>query len=157
MSAERVFCLAPQLVLSVTVAGRVVKCDQAGDPVVATPAVSPSEVERNADYIDMPIPQAPWGELKAENSRRCARPDHLGDMTIGVIGFKSLCMGRKPLLRGHAVIGASPFKCPPAPSECALMLNDYLESRGVRGECEISFVLPLSTPVPPSGSAHRPG
>jgi hypothetical protein len=26
------------------------------------------------------------------------------------------------------------------------MLHDYLESRGVRGECEISFVLPLSTP-----------
>lgn len=54
--------------------------------------------------------------------------------------------------RGHALIGVcgAPYKCPPAPSECALMLHDYLESRGVRGACEISFVLPLSSPVPPS-------
>ena len=29
-------------------------------------AVSPSEVERNADYIDLPIPQSLWDELKAE-------------------------------------------------------------------------------------------
>jgi hypothetical protein len=29
-------------------------------------AVSPSEVERNADYIDLPIPQSLWEELKVE-------------------------------------------------------------------------------------------
>ena len=29
-------------------------------------AVSPSEVERNADYIDLAIPQSLWDELKAE-------------------------------------------------------------------------------------------
>ena len=36
--------------------------------------------------------------------------------------------------RGHALMGVcgAPFKCPPAPSECALMLHDYLESRAVR-------------------------
>jgi len=54
--------------------------------------------------------------------------------------------------RGHAVIGVcgAPFKCPPAPSECALLLHDELVARGVREACEISFVMPLSTPVPPS-------
>jgi sulfide:quinone oxidoreductase len=37
--------------------------------------------------------------------------------------------------RGHALIGVcgAPYKCPPAPSECALMLHDYLERRGIRG------------------------
>ena len=35
------------------------------------------------------------------------------------------------------------------------MLHDYLESRGVRGECEISFVLPLSTPEPPSSETSK--
>ena len=35
------------------------------------------------------------------------------------------------------------------------MLHDYLESRAVRGECEISFVLPLSTPVPPSPETSK--
>jgi sulfide:quinone oxidoreductase len=54
--------------------------------------------------------------------------------------------------RGHAVIGVAgaPFKCPPAPSECALLLHDELTRRGVRDACQISFVIPLSTPVPPS-------
>ena len=53
---------------------------------------------------------------------------------------------------GHAVIGVcgAPFKCPPAPSECALMLSDDLTRRGVREQCEITFVMPLGTPVPPS-------
>jgi hypothetical protein len=45
------------------------------------------------------------------------------------------------------VCGA-PYKCPPAPSECALLLHDYLERKGVRGSCETNFVLPLATPVP---------
>jgi len=53
---------------------------------------------------------------------------------------------------GHAVIGVcgAPFKCPPAPSECALLLHDELVARGVRDQCEISFVIPLPSPVPPS-------
>ena len=53
---------------------------------------------------------------------------------------------------GHAIIGVSdaPFKCPPAPSECALLLHDALTARGVRDACRISFVLPLPSPVPPS-------
>ncbi len=59
--------------------------------------------------------------------------------------------------RGHALIGVcgAPFKCPPAPSECALMLHDYLGRRGVRGACEISFALPLSAPVPPSPETSK--
>ncbi|MCW3030629.1 MAG: FAD-dependent pyridine nucleotide-disulfide oxidoreductase [Solirubrobacterales bacterium] len=54
--------------------------------------------------------------------------------------------------RGRVVIGVcgAPFKCPPAPSECALLLHDQLTARGVRDACEISFVIPLATPVPPS-------
>lgn len=56
------------------------------------------------------------------------------------------------LSRGRVVIGVcgAPFKCPPAPSECALLLDDELRARGVRGECEISFVIPFGRPVPPS-------
>ncbi len=59
--------------------------------------------------------------------------------------------------RGKALIGVcgAPFKCPPAPSECALMLHDYLVNRGVREACEISFVLPLPSPVPPSPETSR--
>ncbi|MGB0120862.1 MAG: FAD-dependent oxidoreductase [Solirubrobacterales bacterium] len=54
--------------------------------------------------------------------------------------------------KGHAVIGVcgAPFKCPPAPSECALLLNDELVRRGVRDDCEITVVIPFDSPVPPS-------
>lgn len=54
--------------------------------------------------------------------------------------------------RGHAVVGVcgAPYKCPPAPSECALMLHDYLVERGLRDACQISIVNPLPSPVPPS-------
>jgi sulfide:quinone oxidoreductase len=54
--------------------------------------------------------------------------------------------------KGHVVVGVcgAPFKCPPAPSECALLLHDQLVARGVRSGCEISLVLPFGTPVPPS-------
>ena len=58
---------------------------------------------------------------------------------------------------GRALIGVcgAPFKCPPAPSETALLLHDYLSARGVRGDCEITFVLPLGSPVPPSPETSR--
>jgi sulfide:quinone oxidoreductase len=59
--------------------------------------------------------------------------------------------------RGHAVIGVcgAPYKCPPAPSECALMLHDHLLTRGVRSDCHITLVNPLPSPVPPSPETSR--
>jgi sulfide:quinone oxidoreductase len=59
--------------------------------------------------------------------------------------------------KGHALVGVcgAPFKCPPAPSECVLMLHDYLEQRGVRKDCKITLVLPLSAPVPPSPETSK--
>jgi sulfide:quinone oxidoreductase len=55
---------------------------------------------------------------------------------------------------GRAVVGVcgAPYKCPPAPSEAALLLHDYLDRKGVRGDCEISIVVPFAIPIPPSPS-----
>jgi sulfide:quinone oxidoreductase len=54
--------------------------------------------------------------------------------------------------RGPAIVGVcgKSFKCPPAPSETALLLHDYLTARGRRGATEISLVMPFGTPIPPS-------
>lgn len=59
--------------------------------------------------------------------------------------------------KGHAIVGvtSTPFKCPPAPSEAALLLHDYLTDRGVRDACEISLVMPFAVPVPPSPDTSR--
>lgn len=53
---------------------------------------------------------------------------------------------------GPAIVGVCgpSFKCPPAPSETALLLHDYLEARGRRSGTEISVVMPFGTPIPPS-------
>ena len=59
--------------------------------------------------------------------------------------------------RGGAIIGVTgkSFKCPPAPSETALLLHDYLLKRGRREATEITVVMPFGTPIPPSPDASQ--
>jgi len=56
---------------------------------------------------------------------------------------------------GHVMVGvtSTPFKCPPAPSETALLMHDFLTRRGLRDRSEISLVMPLPKPIPPSPAA----
>jgi len=58
---------------------------------------------------------------------------------------------------GRVIVGvtSTPFKCPPAPSETALLMHDYLAERGVRAKSSISLVMPLGAPVPPSPAASK--
>jgi sulfide:quinone oxidoreductase len=59
--------------------------------------------------------------------------------------------------KGKVIVGVAgtPFKCPPAPSEAALLMHDYLTRRGVRDACEISIVMPFGLPVPPSPDSSK--
>jgi sulfide:quinone oxidoreductase len=56
---------------------------------------------------------------------------------------------------GDVVIGvtSTPFKCPPAPSETALLMHDYLTRTGRRTKSSISLAMPLGVPIPPSPGA----
>ncbi len=56
---------------------------------------------------------------------------------------------------GRIVIGltGTPFKCPPAPSETALLMHDLLTERGLRDVSDITLVMPLGVPIPPSPEA----
>lgn len=58
---------------------------------------------------------------------------------------------------GRAIVGVtSPtFKCPPAPSETVLLLDDLLTKRGQRADSELALVMPLPAPIPPSPDASR--
>ncbi|UAY53300.1 NAD(P)/FAD-dependent oxidoreductase [Ferruginibacter albus] len=58
---------------------------------------------------------------------------------------------------GKVIVGvcSTPFKCPPAPSEAALLMHDYLIKRGIRDKCEISIVMPFSVPIPPSPDTSK--
>ena len=59
--------------------------------------------------------------------------------------------------KGNAIVGVcgAPFKCPPAPSEAALMLHDDLIKRGIRDACKISLVMPFGSPIPPSPDSSK--
>ncbi len=53
---------------------------------------------------------------------------------------------------GTAIVGVCgpSFKCPPAPSEAALLLDGYLRERGVRDDVRIQLVMPFGRPIPPA-------
>ncbi|HEX6230836.1 MAG TPA: FAD-dependent oxidoreductase [Actinomycetota bacterium] len=80
-----------------------------------------------------------------------------GNEFYSVRGAEAL-RGILPSFRaGTAIVGVcgAPFKCPPAPSEAAILLDEYLRERGVRDEVRIRFVIPFGTPVPPSPAASE--
>ncbi|HEY2793382.1 MAG TPA: FAD-dependent oxidoreductase [Micromonosporaceae bacterium] len=56
---------------------------------------------------------------------------------------------------GRVIVGvtSTPFKCPPAPSETALLMHDHLVARGLREQSSIALVMPLGKPIPPSPDA----
>jgi sulfide:quinone oxidoreductase len=58
---------------------------------------------------------------------------------------------------GRVIVGVTsvPFKCPPAPSETSLLLHDFLTRKGLRSASEISLVMPLGVPIPPSPGASQ--
>jgi len=56
---------------------------------------------------------------------------------------------------GRVVVGvtSTPFKCPPAPSETAMLMHEFLTERGLRDRSQVALVMPFGRPVPPSPEA----
>ena len=80
-----------------------------------------------------------------------------GNEFYSVAGAERLREVLPTFSKGRAIVGvtSTPFKCPPAPSEAALLLHDDLTARGVREACEISLVMPFGTPIPPSPATSQ--
>ncbi len=80
-----------------------------------------------------------------------------GNEFYSVAGAERLREVLPTFSKGRAIVGvtSAPFKCPPAPSEAALLLHDYLSQRGVRDACEISLVMPFGIPIPPSPDTSK--
>jgi sulfide:quinone oxidoreductase len=70
----------------------------------------------------------------------------------GAFGLRDVVSGFEG---GRVIVGVTslPFKCPPAPSEAALLMDDHLTERGYRQRSQISLVMPLGVPIPPSPAA----
>jgi sulfide:quinone oxidoreductase len=58
---------------------------------------------------------------------------------------------------GRVIVGvtSTPFKCPPAPSETALLVHDFLTERGLRDRSDVALLMPLPVPIPPSPVASE--
>jgi sulfide:quinone oxidoreductase len=58
---------------------------------------------------------------------------------------------------GTVIVGVlGPFyKCPPAPAETALLLDNLFEKRGVRDAITIKLLSPLPRPIPPSPESSQ--
>src|SRR3972149_10514149 len=80
-----------------------------------------------------------------------------GNEFYSVAGAERLREVLPTFSQGRAIVGvtSTPFKCPPAPSEAALLLHDYLTAHGVRDACDISLVMPFGAPIPPSPATSR--
>jgi len=55
--------------------------------------------------------------------------------------------------RVAVTVAALPYKCPAAPYEAALLLDDELRRRGIRERCEIDVYSPEPAPMPVAGPA----
>ncbi|MFN8005876.1 MAG: FAD-dependent oxidoreductase [Terriglobia bacterium] len=80
-----------------------------------------------------------------------------GNEFYSMAGAEKLRAKLPTFSKGHAIVGvtSAPFKCPPAPSEAALLLHEYLNARGVRDACQISLVIPFGVPIPPSPDTSK--
>ncbi len=60
------------------------------------------------------------------------------------------------LTRGRLVvlISSTPFKCPPAPYEATLLIDDMLRSRGVRDDVQLDVYTAEPMPIPIAGLAN---
>ena len=58
---------------------------------------------------------------------------------------------------GRVVIGilGQPFKCPPAPCEAAILLDEWLVQHGTRDISTISVISPWGIPIPPSPDGSK--
>jgi sulfide:quinone oxidoreductase len=80
-----------------------------------------------------------------------------GNEFYSVAGAERLREKLPAFTKGNAIVGvtSAPFKCPPAPSEAALLLHEFLTERGVRAACDISLVMPFGLPIPPSPDTSK--
>ncbi|MDQ3969067.1 MAG: NAD(P)/FAD-dependent oxidoreductase [Thermoproteota archaeon] len=49
------------------------------------------------------------------------------------------------------VVSSTPFKCPPAPYEAAMLIDDYLRNKGLRDKSDMQIFTPEPLPMPIAG------
>lgn len=82
----------------------------------------------------------------------------LEEAGINLYDFEGAARAHRTLLSLHSgkvafAIFGTPFKCPPAPYEAALLADDLLRRRGTRGDVALHFYTPEPHPLPALGAS----
>lgn len=85
--------------------------------------------EHDGDYLVVALGAEPRPDL-AEHAHDVYDRDRIPALADAVARFEG---GRIAI-----VIAGAPYKCPPAPFECAMLLDEHLRDRGLRGESSIA-------------------
>jgi sulfide:quinone oxidoreductase len=112
-------------------------------------------VETDAGHFDADILVVALGaDLAPEATPGLVEVGHDFYTVDSALGLREVLAGFDG---GRVIVGvtSTPFKCPPAPSETSLLMHDFLSERGLRDRSEISLVMPLPTPIPPSPTASE--
>ena len=112
-------------------------------------------VVTDAETIDADIIVVALGaDLDPESTPGLSEGGHEFYTVAGAFALRDVIAGFEG---GRVIVGvtSTPFKCPPAPSETALLMHDHLTRKGIRGSSSIDVVMPVPTPIPPSPDASR--
>ena len=101
-----------------------------------------------ADYLVIALGARPRADLVPGLSDHA----HNAWETEGVAPLKS-ALDRLERGRVAIVIAGVPYSCPPAPYECAMLLDDHLRQRGVRERVELSVTTLQPMLLPNAGKA----
>ena len=114
------------------------------DPARRTVIVSGKEL--TADYLVIAL----GAELAPESIPGLAQAGH---NLYSLAGAQALSAARAKFQRGRIVllVGAVPFKCPAAPYEAAMLLEDDCRRRGVRADVSVDVYTPEPGPMATAG------
>ncbi len=102
--------------------------------------------ERTADYLVIAV----GAELAPETIPGLAQAGH---NLYNLMGAQTLSIARANFQRGRLVllVSAMPFKCPAAPYEAAMLLEDDCRHRGVRAAVSVDVYTPEPGPMATAG------
>jgi sulfide:quinone oxidoreductase len=114
------------------------------DPVSRTVSTTSGELTADALLVALgTVPSDAHLDLLAGRGHTLYDPEALPRMRAAIDGVVA---GRVLI----AILG-SPFKCPPAPYEAALIVDERLRQRGVRPEVAVDVVTPQPMALPAAG------
>lgn len=115
------------------------------DPAARRIETADGELEADALLVAL-------GATDAPHHRELLRGEGIHDLYDGG-ALPAMKQDLDSIQEGRVVVAVlgGPYKCPPAPYEAALLVDERLRSRGVRDSVDVLVATPLPMALPPAG------